>query len=98
MRGIEVGSFDGICLILNWGKKVFLFPIKKGYRATVCTRIKNGIRDNNYHTGDLNDPRNLEGFFNFVHEALKEESCLTGMVQGVSEEEKIVTHKPEQTD
>ena len=63
---MEIG-FDGIVLTIRRGKKIiFLWPTGDGYVATITTKIKGGSRVDHYPVRDLNNPRTLESFLNYV--------------------------------
>lgn len=64
--------FNGKMMRITHGDKcVFLQRDFPGYSAIRTVPIAGGLRDDCVVFGDLNDPRNLEDFFNWVAEKLE---------------------------
>ena len=63
---------NGIMMrISHGGDAVFLQPEGKGFLVTHTVPITDGNKDDRYHTGDLNNTENLQGFMSFLERTLK---------------------------
>lgn len=69
---MKTSRYNGIMMnIRHEGKMLHLQKQTPGYLVTELIPIKDGTRHNRYPTGDLNKPKNLKEFLDFLQERLK---------------------------